>query len=120
MRRYGALLLTVLLVAGCGNGSGAAGDEYKDARSVAQAAGCGHFRTAPMNPGATDTGECTYHGHLVGVDWFKGPTGMNQFRELNDALGGEVILYGSNWALSCYEAKADCTDLHGRIGGTLK
>jgi hypothetical protein len=121
MRRIGALasavVATAFVLSGCGGGGG--GPAYDGAKQVAAAVGCGSYHAEDQTTlFAAETGSCRFHNHYESVDWFKDETSRDNFKKVADQIGGSVVLYGSNFAITC-EVRPDCDAFHKAVGGEL-
>jgi hypothetical protein len=114
--KLAVILLVLASLAACGSSDQSG---YADAASVAKAAGCAQIQAEqPPTLYATDEVQCRHAGQFVLVDWFKDGDSLANFKDASSG-GGYVILYGSDWAISCVDDKNSCTAIQDEIGGSL-
>jgi hypothetical protein len=130
VKRYGVLLSALVLV-GCGSGSngGAAhssvGKSYADAYALAEAVGCQGF-TRPHTTGLTTVVSKTkcparqWHGFGAEVHmlWFKNNGLRDAYITIGRATTGPIYVEGNNWAFEV-ATQAEATSVAQLSGGTI-
>lgn len=107
MKRLVALAALSMAIAGCGGG----GDSYSDAQAVADAAQLTECKPDPEVI-SDDAVAC----EEARANWFKSDDTLSGWRKIADQFpaNAELIVYGSNWAIECYDAKA-CEAIRARM-----
>jgi len=123
-----ATLLSLIVLTGCSGSSGgsdggskheAAAKGYTSAKDVGDALNCKDTLDNMKVSGATDSLLCPYAGDNVVVSWFSSAALAKSFQHrAPQASQPTVYVYGSNWAVGCFNNSA-CESAHQVLGGKL-